>query len=261
VFASGGIEVHAFGIDEIRTLQGDLIYNHDRDEPPRKQIFDRKVIETLNLMLQGVVTMGTGKRAQLDYTYSAGKTGTSTAYRDAWFVGYTGQYVAGVWLGNDDFTPMARVTGGSFPAETWHNFMVQAHDTDNIPLIPGLPLHPNQVAEQERIAATTSQNFNSEIPAPPPESVKDMSAATRQVLEKLGGLLKDAPRLTPNEAAPPPHRAEAPSTEPAGSPATPSLASAANGDSAPDPDAASAPAGSQSSTTAGAESATAPPPH
>ena len=146
VFANGGMETHAYGIEEVHTLQGELLYSHERDEPARKQIFDRKAIETLNTMLQGVVTYGTGKSTQLDYTYNAGKTGTSTAYRDAWFVGFTGQYVAGVWLGNDDFTPMARVTGGSFPAQTWQNFMVLAHDTDNIPQIPGLPLHPLQVA-------------------------------------------------------------------------------------------------------------------
>jgi penicillin-binding protein 1A len=133
VFANGGMETHAYAIEEVHTLQGELLYSHERDEPARKQIFDRKAIETLNTMLQGVVTYGTGKATQLDYTYNAGKTGTSTAYRDAWFVGFTGQYVAGVWLGNDDFTPMARVTGGSFPAQTWHNFMVLAHDTDNIP--------------------------------------------------------------------------------------------------------------------------------
>ena len=190
VFASGGMETHAYGIEEIHTLQGQLLYSHDRDEPARKQIFDRKAVETLNTMLQGVVTYGTGKATQLDYTYNAGKTGTSTAYRDAWFVGFTGQYVAGVWLGNDDFTPMSRVTGGSFPAQTWHNFMVLAHDTDNIPQIPGLPLHPVQVAEQERLAqlqkAAAATRPETVIPPPTPESVKDMSSATRQILEKIG---------------------------------------------------------------------------
>ena len=109
-------------------------------------------------MLQAVVLEGTGKAAQLDYTYSAGKTGTSSAYRDAWFIGFTGQYVTGVWLGNDDFTPMARVTGGSFPAQTWHAYMMAAHDTDNIPQIAGLPVHPVQAAEQARIAAALAQN-------------------------------------------------------------------------------------------------------
>ena len=172
-------------------------------------------------MLQAVVLDGTGKAAQLDYTYSAGKTGTSSDYRDAWFIGFTGQYVAGVWLGNDDFTPMSRVTGGSFPAQTWHTYMVAAHDTDNIPQIAGLPVHPVQAAEQQRIAATLAQNAtaNAEVPAAPaPESVKDMSSATRQVLEKLSGMLKDARQLMPDEGRP--DRAEAPAAPAPGAPQT-----------------------------------------
>ena len=189
------------------------VYNHDRDEPPRKQIFDKKVVAELNTMLQAVVLEGTGKAAQLDYTYSVGKTGTSSAYRDAWFIGFTGQYVTGVWLGNDDFTPMARVTGGSFPAQTWHAYMMAAHNTDNIPQIAGLPVHPVQAAEQARIAAAMAQNAqaNPEIAAPAPESVKDMSQATRQVLEKLSSMLKDARPLNPSDARP--DRAEAPAAD------------------------------------------------
>ena len=213
VFAAGGLEVRPYAVEEIKTLTGgDVIYNHERDEPPRKQLFEPKVIEQLNTMLQAVVLEGTGKAAQLDYTYSAGKTGTSSAYRDAWFIGFTGQYVTGVWLGNDDFTPMARVTGGSFPAQTWHTYMMAAHDTDNIAQIAGLPVHPVQAAEQARIAATLAQNAtaDAEVVAPAPESVKDMSSATRQVLEKLGAMLKDARPLTPGDAAGRPDRAEAP---------------------------------------------------
>ena len=144
-------------------------------------------------MLQGVVTGGTGRAAQLDFTNVIGKTGTSSNFRDAWFMGITGQYVAGVWLGNDDFTPMSRVTGGSFPAQTWHNFMVLAHDTDNIPQIPGIALHPVQVAEQERLAQLQKVTDTDDIPAPTPESVKDMSSTTRQILERIGSLLKEAP--------------------------------------------------------------------
>ncbi|MGB2932464.1 MAG: hypothetical protein WBB88_08930, partial [Methyloceanibacter sp.] len=142
------------------------------------------------------------RRAQLDFTNSVGKTGTSSNYRDAWFVGYTGQYVVGVWLGNDDFTPMARVTGGSFPAETWHNFLVLAHDTDNIPQIPGIPLHPLQIAEQERLAQmqqAVATDSDVVIPLPTAESVKDMSSATRQILNKIGDLLNDAPSLAPSD--------------------------------------------------------------
>jgi penicillin-binding protein 1A len=247
VFAAGGLEVRPYAIEEIKTLTGgEIIYNHERDELPRKQIFETKVIEQLNTMLQAVVLEGTGKAAQLDYTYSAGKTGTSSAYRDAWFIGFTGQYVTGVWVGNDDFTPMARVTGGSYPAQIWHAYMMAAHDTDNIAQIPGLPVHPVQAAEQERIAATLAQNANANAnaevtAAPAPESVKDMSTATRQVLEKLSGMLKDARQLEPGDAQARPDRAEAPAAPASGSQPAPSLA-AANAGSPPEPEPGNAPA-------------------
>ncbi|MFV0296389.1 MAG: penicillin-binding protein, partial [Hyphomicrobiaceae bacterium] len=90
-------------------------------------------------------------RAQLDFTYAVGKTGTSSSYRDAWFMGFTGDYVTGVWIGNDDYRPMDRVTGGGLPATTWHNIMVAIHHNMNIRQIPGLPLHPVQVAERKRL--------------------------------------------------------------------------------------------------------------
>jgi penicillin-binding protein 1A len=254
VFAAGGLEVRPYAIEEIKTLAGnDVIYNHERDEPARKQIFERKVIEQLNTMLQAVVLEGTGKAAQLDYTYSAGKTGTSSAYRDAWFIGFTGQYVTGVWLGNDDFTPMSRVTGGSFPAQTWHAYMVAAHDTDNIPQIAGLPVHPVQAAEQERIAATLAQNAaaNPEVvAAPAPESVKDMSSATRQVLEKLSGMLKEARPLAPGDAEKRPDRAEAPAPASGAQPAS-SAAAAGNAGNAPEPQTVSAPAPAETVLSAG----------
>ncbi len=214
VFAAGGLEVRPYGIEEIRTLHDDVIYNHESDEPPRRQIFDRKVVEMLNNMLQTVVLAGTGRRSQLDYTNSSGKTGTSTAFRDAWFMGFTGQYVVGVWLGNDDFSPMARVTGGSFPAQTWHNFLMLAHDTDNIPQIPGVELHPLQVAEQERIALAQQLNPNAEILAPTPESVKDMPSATREALDKLAALLRKVGPLNPSDRQRD-KRTQAPSSQPA----------------------------------------------
>lgn len=265
VFAAGGMEVRPYAVEEIRTLgTSEIMYNHDRDEPARKQIFERNVVEELNTMLQAVVLEGTGKAAQLDYTYSAGKTGTSSAYRDAWFIGFTGQYVTGVWLGNDDFTPMARVTGGSFPAQTWHEYMMGAHDTDNIPQIPGIELHPAQVAEQARLAATMAQNSpaDSEMPAPPPESVKDMSTSTRQILEKLSTMLKDARALTPSDSSRP-DRAEAPAAPAAASPPKPNLASAANAEGAPPPaatDDASGPAEPETTLSAGRDDG-APVPH
>jgi penicillin-binding protein 1A len=261
VFASGGLEVHSYAIEEVRALSsGDLIYNHDRDEPPRKQLFSRKSVEMLNTMLQGVVTGGTGRAAQLDFTYAIGKTGTSSAFRDAWFMGITGQYVAGIWLGNDDYTPMSRVTGGSFPAQTWHAFMVAAHDTDNIAQIPGIDVHPAQAAEQARLAAAAAQNATANAEAAPAaaaESVKDMSAATKQVLEKIGSMLKDARTLTPSEAARP-DRAEAPAAPAQSGSPNPSLASAANADGAPRPTSDTPSASAEPQTALSADGAPAP---
>jgi len=156
--AADGKRVKGYAITEIRNAQDETIYLRQRDEPPAEQVFDRQAVETLNEMLWHVINEGTGRRAQLDFTSAAGKTGTSSDYRDGWFLGFTGQYVAGVWYGNDNFTSTNRVTGGSLPAHTWHQFMVAAHTSYNIPQIPGVPLHPNQIKEMERIAEIKKQD-------------------------------------------------------------------------------------------------------
>ena len=97
-------------------------------------------------MLNNVVVAGTGRRAQLGFTPQAGKTGTTSSYRDAWFVGYTAHYVTGVWFGNDDFRPTARVTGGSLPAMTWHAYMSKALETKVAAPLPGVPLEGQYAA-------------------------------------------------------------------------------------------------------------------
>ena len=189
VFAAGGKRTPPYVIEEIRNSKDELIYLHERDEPPAKQIFERKKIEQLNSMLGLVVTSGTGRRAQLDFTTSAGKTGTSSGFRDAWFMGFTGQYVTGVWFGNDNFTPMARVTGGSLPAQTWKDFMVYAHATRNIPPIPGLGIHPNQAQAQDQISRLKQADPSLGTIA---SSVRRMSPRTRKVLRQMRELFKDA---------------------------------------------------------------------
>jgi membrane peptidoglycan carboxypeptidase len=77
-------------------------------------------------LLEAVVTEGTGRTARLDGRRSAGKTGTSDAYRDAWFVGFTSDIVVGVWVGNDDDSPMDKITGGDLPARIWRDFVIEA---------------------------------------------------------------------------------------------------------------------------------------
>ncbi|MCL4765774.1 MAG: PBP1A family penicillin-binding protein [Hyphomicrobiaceae bacterium] len=152
-FANGGRRATPYAILEIYTASGELVYSRERDEPPAPQVVSRQVAEQMNQMLNKVVTEGTGTRAALEFTHVAGKTGTSTGPKDVWFVGYTGKYVGGVWLGNDDNRPMANgTTGGQMAAPVWHSFMSVAHTDMNIPTIPGLTPHPVQVAEQQRIA-------------------------------------------------------------------------------------------------------------
>ncbi|HYS86798.1 MAG TPA: penicillin-binding transpeptidase domain-containing protein, partial [Bradyrhizobium sp.] len=89
-------------------------------------------------MMSHVVSEGTARRAALDGIPTAGKTGTTNAYRDAWFVGYTGNFTCAVWYGNDDYSPTNRMTGGSLPAQTWHDIMVAAHQGVEIKEIPGI---------------------------------------------------------------------------------------------------------------------------
>jgi len=76
-------------------------------------------------IMSATVDWGTGKGAKIDRP-AAGKTGTSQNYHDAWFIGLTGQLVTGVWVGNDDNSPMNKVTGGSLPVNIWHDFMLEA---------------------------------------------------------------------------------------------------------------------------------------
>jgi penicillin-binding protein 1A len=109
-FASGGLAVEAHASIEVRTPLGEIVWNSNAAK--RAQVFSPKSISYMNQMLHNVVENGTGRRARIDGFFVAGKTGTTNAYRDAWFVGYTGNYVAGVWIGNDDYSPTRRMTGG-----------------------------------------------------------------------------------------------------------------------------------------------------
>ena len=126
-FASGGFPAEPYAVLEIRRSNGDILYQRDGQEriPPRRVFPEEKVAE-LNTMLSAVVKSGTGRRADLGFAPQGGKTGTNQGYRDAWYIGYTGHYVTGVWYGNDDFTPMKEVTGGLIPAPTWKRIMAEA---------------------------------------------------------------------------------------------------------------------------------------
>lgn len=125
-FASGGYAAAPYAVLEIRRSNGDLLYARDAGTAPPQRVFPEEKVAELNTMLAAVVKSGTGRRADLGFAPQAGKTGTNQGYRDAWYIGYTGHYVTGVWLGNDDFTPMKEVTGGLLPAPIWKRIMAEA---------------------------------------------------------------------------------------------------------------------------------------
>src|SRR5262244_1447376 len=115
------------------------IRRFDRDETRKPvQAIPPQVASDMAMMMSHVVEEGTARRAMLDGIKAAGKTGTTNSYRDAWFVGYTGNFVCGVWYGNDDYSPLNRMTGGSLPAQTWHDIMAYAHQGIELRPIPGL---------------------------------------------------------------------------------------------------------------------------
>ena len=130
-FANGGDGVLAWGISDIRDSDGKILYRREGSGAGR--VVAPELVGMMDEMLAGVIAHGTGKSAALPVP-AAGKTGTTQDYRDAWFIGFTADLVAGVWLGNDDDTPMNKVTGGTLPAAAWRQFMLTA--TKDMPARP-----------------------------------------------------------------------------------------------------------------------------
>lgn len=120
----GGLAVEPFSIIKISDVDGNVYYERPKQHTAR-QVVARKHVYDLSTMMQSVVENGTGQAARLPYL-AAGKTGTSQDFRDAWFIGFTNRYAAAVWFGNDDNSPMKRVTGGLVPAPAWREIMLKA---------------------------------------------------------------------------------------------------------------------------------------
>ena len=204
-FANGGKTARPYGILEMFNSKGELIYSRDRDEPPPVQVVSRKVVEDMNQMMLAVVTNGTAQKATLDFTTVVGKTGTSSSYRDAWFVGFTGALVTGVWVGYDDFRPMPGITGGSLPTQAWHSYMSVAHKNyRTIPPIPGLGLHANQVAEQQRLnelKRTDPGLAQAQVAQASQKTSSLMPDQTRVALKKVVETMRQAAGLQPTPAS------------------------------------------------------------
>lgn len=135
-FANHGNRTEPYAILEVKTSDGTVLYQY-RDKPPIA-VMNQTALEEMNQMMYEVVQTGTGQRADLSPREVGAKTGTSQEWRDAWFVGYTADFVGGVWVGNDDNSPMAKIVGGSIPAAIWKSYMIEAHRKIAMHALPGV---------------------------------------------------------------------------------------------------------------------------
>ncbi len=120
-FAKSGLRLDPYYILKIEDSRGQVIFEREEKDPI--PIFSAALAQEMNAMLARVVLSGTGGRAAIPGWTVAGKTGTSQDWRDAWFIGFTSQITAGVWVGNDDDTSMNKVSGGGLPAEIWSDIV------------------------------------------------------------------------------------------------------------------------------------------
>jgi len=182
---NGGTSVTPYGLSSL-TLRGDDVPLVDHESGLGERVIQENAARQLVYMMYQGVERGTGKRAKLpDGRPAAGKTGTTSSYRDAWFIGFTGDYVAGVWMGYDDNSPLTGVTGGGLPAEIWRETMVRVQE--------GLPVRPLPMidAEAEARPAPAPQVVQ-QRPAPqqPQHQQPQPDLAERILMDVLGGIFR-----------------------------------------------------------------------
>ena len=192
-FSNGGIGIQSHIITRVKRADGKLLYQRKGSSFGR--VIDPSALGMMNAMMEETLLTGTARKAELPGWQAAGKTGTSQDWRDAWFVGYTGALVAGVWLGNDDGSPTKKASGGNLPVEVWSRFMRTAlANVSPVPLPGG----------SWRAPASTG----------PSDGVDPL-------LNTIAGLLGSDPAPAPvaRPASPPPAAAPSPSPAPAPLPA------------------------------------------
>ena len=189
VFANGGYKATAFGITRITTLRGEVIYEAEPDQN-RERLLDEQVVLAMNDILHAVNYGGTGGRAVVEGVPSAGKTGTTSSYRDAWYVGYTGNYVASVWYGNDNYTAMNNLTGGTLPAMSWQKFMAYAHSNIEVKPLLGVDMEPRPFIVADAEGGEGAEAAPERSPTlSPAAAIKllDLSEKMRQAIANGGG--------------------------------------------------------------------------
>ena len=189
---NGGSSVTPYGLVELK-LKGEEESLMGAGGGIGERVISENAAKLLTFMMEKVVDSGTGTRARLDGRPAAGKTGTTSAARDAWFIGFTADYVTGVWIGYDDNTPLKGVTGGGLPAEIWHEVMTRVED--GVP-VTELPLIVPEYRAPPNAANASSQPVdpNAEDPTyqqqPSEPSVPLMNPSDDQVEALLKDILK-----------------------------------------------------------------------
>jgi penicillin-binding protein 1A len=198
-FAANGFSGKRHAFSQVYSHTGDLLWDWTKQGPAPVKVLSDEAAASMNTILAQVPEWGTGRRASVPGMRVAGKTGTTQSYRDAWFVGYTGNYLAAVWFGNDDFQATNELTGGLLPAMTWQRLMAYAHQNIELLPIPGLeePFPPKVDKPAEEIAKPATDQ---------PEVIEEkrlrpvvLNSDTSKLLLKLSDQFKAAPALTPSE--------------------------------------------------------------
>ncbi|MCJ8507554.1 penicillin-binding protein [Rhizobium lemnae] len=198
VMPAGGVEARRHAIAQVSDYEGEILYDFNRDEPAAKRIVSEQAVSSMNRILTQIPVIGTAKRAALEGgIVTGGKTGTSQSYRDAWFIGFTGNYTAAVWFGNDDFTSMNNMTGGSLPAMTFKKLMDYAHQGIELKPIPGIenPLPrgnhaPGLPLASAKDGTNATPNGMAQLVRP-----RSLSADSTRILRRISKDLSDAAPL------------------------------------------------------------------
>lgn len=185
-FSNGGYGVLPHIIRRIKTVDGKMLYS--RTGNGRGRVIDRQNVGNMNLMMSETLMTGTGRKARLESGRPAGgKTGTSQDFRDAWFIGYTGNLTTAVWFGNDNNSPTKKASGGNLPAGVWKEIMDKAHEGLPVADLPGVPNLPvSASAPRKPVPASETQPQNG--PVPPASIGENRSGERRGPLNLLKNL-------------------------------------------------------------------------
>ena len=188
-FANGGMSAGTHLVKRVTDMEGNVLFEYRQSDAPR--VIQPEIAGMMNAMMEKTLAEGTATKAKFEWP-AGGKTGTSQGFRDAWFIGFTAHMTTGVWFGNDNNAPMAKVTGGSLPAIAWKDYMIVAHEGLPVTPLPGVDawkhridtdaLSPIPNAEDasgdpvaEIIESGTAPRPSVEVPEQPANAMQDIA--------------------------------------------------------------------------------------